>query len=158
MSKARGILFSAAMVRAIIAGSKTQTRRLIDPEHVDERGAVSVRPLVEAGDTLWVREAWRTMRTLDSLSGSAIAARALRDPLVVMVDVRVERLGVISEADAIAEGAIHWARSRGEDWPASRAFPELWEHVHGEGAWERDRKRWTWVFVWEHHETEAEAP
>ena len=41
------ILFNDAMVRAILAGRKTQTRRL--------KGCENWRP----GDTLWVREAWR---------------------------------------------------------------------------------------------------
>lgn len=77
--KERGILFSAAMVKAILAGSKTQTRRLVNPQpghrwnHVDGlrfcegehdrslgcRGDIELRcPYGVPGDRLWVREKW----------------------------------------------------------------------------------------------------
>ena len=51
----RGILFSAPMVRALLAGTKTQTRRAVKvPEgivHADLRS-----PYGRPGDQLWVRE------------------------------------------------------------------------------------------------------
>lgn len=71
----RPILFSAPMVRAILAGTKTQTRRIAkdvrhpdlgnwyapgalvlerEPQHVIERACPKGRP----GDRLWVRETW----------------------------------------------------------------------------------------------------
>lgn len=78
------ILFSAPMVRAILEGRKTQTRRVMkqQPEHrwnllrVDESGAsfctgnhersqgcsgdvVMACPYGKPGDRLWVRETWR---------------------------------------------------------------------------------------------------
>nr|WP_284076365.1 hypothetical protein [Herbaspirillum aquaticum] len=73
--KERPILFSAPMVRAILAGDKTQTRRIAkdvrhpdlgnvyapgalvlerEPQHVIERACPYGRP----GDRLWVRETW----------------------------------------------------------------------------------------------------
>lgn len=71
----RPILFSAPMVRAILAGQKTQTRRIVArpflgpklsnkrrvyrPELDDERGEmVSLSPYGKPGDRLWVRETW----------------------------------------------------------------------------------------------------
>lgn len=79
----RPILFSAPMVRAILEGRKTQTRRIVKPQpspssdtafigldgiwrfsHPTLRGPVSheaddVRcPYGQPGDRLWVREAW----------------------------------------------------------------------------------------------------
>lgn len=61
------ILFSAPMVRAILDGRKTQTRRIVrpdwwrclDPDDVDDRArAVDQSPYGRPGDRLWVRETW----------------------------------------------------------------------------------------------------
>lgn len=74
--KERPILFSAPMVRAILDGSKTQTRRVVKPApklsggtwYFHKRGcpvllpngsvAVDGCPYGQPGDRLWVREAW----------------------------------------------------------------------------------------------------
>lgn len=83
--KERGMIFSAPMVRALLAGAKTQTRRLIKPqptlipvEHrvrggsdhwwpsnrarsmVEIRDMASLGPYGVPGDRLWVRETFST--------------------------------------------------------------------------------------------------
>ena len=68
--KERPILFSAPMVRALLDGSKTQTRRVVKPtpEWIGQSGVLSYRgrvglphalcPYGQPGDRLWVRESW----------------------------------------------------------------------------------------------------
>ena len=72
--KERPILFSAPMVRAILEGRKTQTRRVIKCNHAhvmwnpivvngyggwcDEHGQPTPCPYGKPGDRLWVRETW----------------------------------------------------------------------------------------------------
>lgn len=90
----RPILFSAPMVRAILAGTKTQTRRIVKPapRHTDGLGAwtsltyfpqsqraiecgpdypdgpedVRLCPYGAAGDRLWVRETFRADAYVDA--------------------------------------------------------------------------------------------
>lgn len=70
--KERPILFNGDMVRAILEGRKTQTRRLIKVTdsgrvkaigsvmnwHLQDANAVLACPLGLPGDRLWVRETW----------------------------------------------------------------------------------------------------
>jgi hypothetical protein len=69
----RPILFSAPMVRALLAGTKTQTRRVVKPNAWVDEGdcdytgqcvkvgeSIDLRrcPYGQPGDRLWVRETW----------------------------------------------------------------------------------------------------
>ncbi len=92
--KERPILFSTPMVRAILAGTKTQTRRVVkaapppgaqrvirpfagvrlqwaatDPHDMEQGqlvlGDVPRYPYGQPGDRLWVREAWRAVWSSD---------------------------------------------------------------------------------------------
>ncbi len=131
--KERPILFSAPMVRAILAGTKTQTRRVVKdpglPCATDAQQRDCIRraigcPYGQPGDRLWVREAWGVYdQGFDTAEESAfVVYRADTDrpdpkrwrPSIHMprwasritleiTDVRVQRLQDISEADADAE-------------------------------------------------------
>lgn len=91
---ARPVLFNGAMVRAILAGAKTQTRRVVKPqppehvvrlrqwyqrpaEWVDADGSnYSARcPLGAPGDDLWVRETWAEHEP-DDVQGTRVYYRA----------------------------------------------------------------------------------
>lgn len=97
----RPIIFSAPMVRALLEGRKTQTRRLLNPQpeltreesdegpalyhvHNAHGGSIGVpEDQVAAtaidyapwqvGDRLWVRESWRTLHKWDCLAPRALA-------------------------------------------------------------------------------------
>lgn len=67
--KERPILFSSEMVRAILDGRKTQTRRVVNPQSLlDNKTRVTACyecPYGAPGGHLWVRETWRAVE-LDS--------------------------------------------------------------------------------------------
>ena len=90
----RPILFSAPMVRAILAGTKTQTRRVLrdgtwwNPKHGVIRMAPAglactgfapvACPYGQPGDRLWVREAWAVPHRYDHLGPSNIPVVGVR--------------------------------------------------------------------------------
>lgn len=72
--KERPMLFSAPMVRAILDGKKTQTRRIVKPARCPDYGClmaaneiagetlpslIRLSPYGQPGDRLWVRETWQ---------------------------------------------------------------------------------------------------
>lgn len=87
----RPILFSAPMVRALLAGTKTQTRRVVKArkcpdigcelapseiageEHLDR-----LCPYGQPGDRLWVRETWAAPHRYDHLGPSNIPVDGVR--------------------------------------------------------------------------------
>lgn len=128
MTRERPILMSGPMVRALLAGAKTQTRRVAQPKRSIEP-MTDECPYGQPGDTLWVREAWAAQHACDHLKPSEMRTADTRvhyaatedlgglrkRPGMFMprwasritlrvTDVRVERLQDISEADAVAEG------------------------------------------------------
>jgi hypothetical protein len=82
--KERPILFSGPMVRAILEGRKSQTRRVVKLTdsgrvkavgsamnwHLDDPNAIKACPYGMPGDRLWVREAWAVEQTLDDKAPS----------------------------------------------------------------------------------------
>lgn len=124
--KNKGILFSAPMVRALLDGTKTQTRRTVKvtPDQCEDIGIFYAEhpcPYGQPGDRLYVRETWlqdsdgihyRADETFPEGAAAMLGGwrpsihmprKASRITLEV-TGVRVERLNDISEADAIAEG------------------------------------------------------
>lgn len=215
----RPILFSGPMVRAILEGRKTQTRRTVATRLLDLFGEPDgweaqhfstwrswchhsnqmehfTSPYGQPGDRLWVRETWLELHRDHwgdtSLPRQAVynhpwprvnacAYRADTSPendkvresygyrwrpsihmprwasrlSVDIVNLRVERLHDISEADARAEGIATLADG-GWGWPewpcgctsARAAFMALWKEINGAESW--DANPWVWVveFRW----------
>lgn len=137
----RPIIFSGEMVRAILSGSKTQTRRRIKCGISDYRkigvpeiGIKNHCPYGQPGDFLWVRESF--MDITDHFPGN-LHYRACATPadeewlksegrkwkpsihmprkhsriLLEIVNIRVEQIQDISEDDAKAEGVQPMAQN-----------------------------------------------
>ena len=143
MAKERPILFSTEMVQAILAGKKTQTRRLVKdcPFLTDDMiNQANVQmylrkicPYGEKADKLWVRETWQTWalgwiykasyggdlpKDVSWKPSIHMPRKACRITLKID-DVRVERLHDISDDNARAEGIkmvddFNWKDYRGK--------------------------------------------
>lgn len=161
----RPILFSAPMVRAILGGRKTQTRRIIKNRTVPDVGGC---PYGEPGERLWVRETFLN-NALDGYppvwfyradsddkpedrnwKPSIFMPRAASRITLEITNNRFERLQDISEADTNAEGVtiqqdakIASAFIEGKQTPAQLEYFALWESINGKGSWALNP--WVWV-------------
>lgn len=78
--KTRPILFSGPMVRAILEGRKTQTRRVVKPQPAHcadlpmgkDLTFASACPYGQPGDRLWVRETWAVGTLFDYVRPSLL--------------------------------------------------------------------------------------
>lgn len=149
------IIFSTPMVKAILEGRKSQTRRVSD----------RTKPRYRVGDKLWVKETyvdlgndiilykadWTAKEVQDSgkvpswKSGRFMFKRFARLWLEVTA-VRAEQLNSISEEDCMREGCPQIEASTGLrlQW-----FIALWDSING-----KQRKRWVdnpwcWAYTFE---------
>jgi hypothetical protein len=166
--KEHPIIFSAPMVRAILEGRKTMTRRVLKPQPTDwvpdnikQKLLIQYAcPYGRPGDKLWVRETWatcgfvtvayradgKTPNWLNQWRPSIFMPRRLSRIALEMTSVRVEKLQEITEGDAINEG-VYDKESFGIHWAATRApiptFKKLWDSINS--------KKYSWSsnpFVW----------
>lgn len=160
--KVTQILFTDAMVRAILDGRKTQTRRVVKPQPAGAWAAPgkTACPKGRPGDLLYVREAF-CPRSNGSLKLEQIQRpfyRATGDKLppgwgwkpnihmprwasrltLRITEVRVERLHDISEADKIAEGGT-----------AERPFGTVWKKINTKPGVRWEDNPWVWVIGFE---------
>ena len=170
--KERPILFSGAMVRAILDGRKTQTRRAytaknggVWPNRNDLPGMRQIMrncSFGQPGDRLWVRETWAqtdgryemvTLAYRASDDGKALLNDRWRPSihmprwasriLLEITAVRIERLNDISEKDAWAEGCEGFDDDVTGGKSGYSEFAELWQSINGTGSW--DVNPWVWV-------------
>lgn len=162
--KERPILFSASMVLAILAGTKTQTRRAVRPGTPDDWNRC---PYGTPGDKLWVRESFCDAR---QAAAGRVLYRASGDtacrwkPSIHMprtcsridldvIGAGVERLQAISEADARAEGIVAcyggFGLPDGSHFHATDprvSYWSLWDAINGSGSVERNPLVWVVEF------------
>lgn len=154
MSKARPIIFSGEMVRALLDGRKTMTRRVVKKQHC---------PYGQPGDLLWVRETWRQAQWKDGILYRADKARSLGmdeysdrhkwKPSIFMprkasrltleiTDIRMERVQDITTDDAIAEGIKELQGG------AKVEFHNLWDSINAKRGygWKANPRVWVVVF------------
>ncbi len=140
--KERPILFSGAMVRALLAGTKTQTRRVMKPQPTGFVGGPGVQlrngspaPLVpidedagpygreircpygQPGDRLWVRESWAEVPRHEPQTDEDLPYREDGRIVVYAADPHWEG----SRQFLCADGVLRWARP--ERWRPSIHMP-----------------------------------
>lgn len=171
--KERPILFSGEMVRAILDGRKTQTRRVVKFDWCGSANGLLHQasfdpaykcPYGKVGDRLWVRETWAKLlsgRIWYRADGHSINDGGWRPSIhmprwasritLEITGVWVERLQAIGQNDAFREGVRRAADGRwfnyAPDGPthnsARGSFISLWESINGPGSW--DANPWVWV-------------
>jgi hypothetical protein len=137
------ILFNDEMVREILAGHKTMTRRAIKPQPVQP----SDGSYFDAynGGPQWNWWASDNRQHLEQIincpygkTGDLLSVEGVNGSLEI-TGVRVERLQDISEDDSMAEGIPFEG-----DQPSPRDnFSALWESIIGSGSW--NANPWVWV-------------
>jgi hypothetical protein len=158
------------MIRAILDGRKTQTRRPIvpQPEFPETLGELPCR-FGAAGDLLWVRERWGYQRQFGNpradVGGPIIYAadptslqfrgrawrqshfmpRAASRILLRINQIRTERLHQVTRADALAEGFDSGA----EIADPIQWFHELWDRLSGDSDHCWKQNPWVWVVEFE---------
>ena len=170
------ILMSTPMVRAILDGRKTETRRIIKPQPVSGKKYVNHRistiEWVEglprcpySVDRLWVKETFALSGGIGVKGSETVHYRANEDlgfmsiwkPSIFMprwasritlkvLGVHVERLHEIDNIGASAEGTPD-LRTMENGWDMRRCYLELWEQINGPGSWLANP--WVWVVKFE---------
>ena len=140
------ILFSTEMIKAILEGRKTQTRRVMKQKDITLAGlrgivngtqpAFGPCPYGGVGDRLWVKRTRFTMKA-DTLCWLEITG------------VRVERLQEITEEDAKQEGIIFVEEETpaySSNWHpcAIKNFALLWDSLNTKRGYPWDTNPWVW--------------
>ncbi len=157
MNKEKPIIFNTEMVMAILAGNKTQTRRIIKPQPILESDGLfyfngtyfnpdafidgynkfcNIRSPYEIGQTLWVRKAARLF--------------------LKITGIRIEQIQDISQEDAKAEGVdgsevMYPLNYDGHRFDEGKilyrpGFIELWDSRNKKRGYGWDENPYVWVY------------
>jgi hypothetical protein len=146
------ILFRGEMVRAILSGTKTQTRR------VAKYAVMQLSPYGQAGDRLWVRETFCRPRQefgqvlyradgVEHPHGPRTPAihmpRTLSRITLEIIEVRLQKLQDITEDDAKAELSYGLAAVS----PARDLFMVLWNTINDKRGYVWAVNPWVWAIT-----------
>jgi hypothetical protein len=143
----RPILFNGEMVRAILEGRKTQTRRPLKGSPCFVNGKIlsldgdaasqlkgspcfvngkigSACPLGQVGDRLWVRETFVELIAVSPATDEPMPRWASRITLEI-TNIRIENLQDISASDCAAEGIKY-----SPDVNPLHEFQEVWDSIY----------------------------
>lgn len=150
----RPIIFGTTMMRALLAGRKTQTRRVVKPQpKIVDRDKWPC-PYGAPGDRLWVRETWALGAHASAIvyradgefapgagrwRPSIHLSRKLARITLELTDVRVQRVQEISQFDAMQEGF---------DGPDHKAnFCKLWDTINAKRGYQWASNPWVWALT-----------
>ena len=158
------IIFSTPMIQAILAGNKTQTRRIVQGDHknifwnkivlnghggyTNEHGT-PIKDKYNVGDIIWAREMFAKWEP------SIFTPREAVQIFLEIKEAWIEELQMIDQTDAIAEGIVMnnkphegWYFMEGvysTDSPVV-AYQKLWEKINGTGSWAQNPYVWVISF------------
>lgn len=169
--KERPIIFSGAMVRTVLGGSKTQTRRVCKavvaddgdeyrdadgwPFRYDDGTAGDVRagcPYGARGDILWVRETWIPLTfgygyRADPIWNAPLADRWRPSIHMPRAASRITLAVTDVRVERLSNISVYDCRAEGGQYHSPvdvRAwYRDTWESIHGPGSW--DANPWVWA-------------
>ena len=159
--KDRPLICCGQLVRAILDGRKTQTRRVTKPQPKDgETMDVECLPFFcpygKVGDRLWVKEkhafGGNGVFFPDSCDGTVRIAwtssrfmpKKFARIWLEITNIRVERVQDITEKDAIAEG-VEVCFQHSPHHKKRASFSLLWDSLNAERGFGWYKNPWVWV-------------
>lgn len=138
--KERPITFVGESVRAILAGQKTQTRRVMKPQPVSLMDAMQYKPCPYGvpGDRLWVRESYRLPEYYTTIPKGEWVERKGRVPVLYENTGNVIAPGPPPHSGSVAFGKLHPSIFMPR-WASRITLTHLW------GAGQHLRWLWGWA-------------
>ena len=170
MTHERPILFNSQMVQAVLAGTKTQTRRVVKPQpeiYESRHGATSLRwrggvldtplniapyqlrqlcPHGAIGDRLWVRETWASDDSTTAYyraDGETYNAGLPWRPSIFMP--RWASRLTLEITDVRVERVQDISRKDAKDEGVLLNFHLLWDAINAERGYSWDSNPWVWA-------------
>jgi hypothetical protein len=177
--KEHPILFSTEMVKAILAGNKTQTRRVILRRERDEVGSIRIRPennysvdmilqcfkcpYGKTGDHLWVRESFSTVDKgnfiiykADGLTAEEVGIDKIRwKPSIHMprrfCRIKLEVIDI--RVERVQDISIPDVDAEGfgwhDQWDCLPDFAKTWNNINGKRGFGWDVNPFVWVITFQ---------